>query len=491
MREDRVDDRLGRLAEWSAALRYEDLPAAAVEQAKLQLLDHLGSGIAGAELPGSDAILAAAEGLGEAGEATILLDGRRTSAFAACLVNGAFISQPELTVGIGRAIVHPGTQALPVLLAESERRGTSGREILVAFVVAYEVLIRIGWALTHVPGEPLSIVRPQLTTRGWYAPSVLGAFGAAAAAARARGLDAGLLLEAFGICGNLAPTTLHAGAREGPVKALGEGWATATGLFAVDLAEQGFTGVRQIAEHLFPLLVGGADKVDFERIDAGLGERLEFLDFGGNQTMFSASRISSIPDCAVELTERQAVDPGEVTDVLVETMTRFRSLDDPDPPNRAAARFSIPYCVAQVLSGRGRDDLLEAAFDEPAFDDPAWRDLARKVRVEVNQEFDSDFESYPRRSSSSRITVTMRDGATVQHRVTGAFGMLGGRPATSSDFERKFRHLAARRLPEGNADAVIRIVADLERQPDARDLVALCTREPAGTGSTTRKERVP
>lgn len=471
-----VDDGIARLAEWVATVRFEDLPVDAVEQIKLQFLDHLGSAILGADSIGDDILLDAATRLGSGSEATIILADRRASPFVAALVNAASISLTELTVGVGRAIVHPGTQGVPVALAEAERRGSSGADVLLALVVAYEVLIRIGWSMTHIPDEPLSKVRPQLTKRGWYAPSLIGSFGAAAAAAKLGNLDARQTADAFGICGNLSPTTVHKGAKEGMVKGLGEGWAAALGMFAVDLAANGFAGVPGIAGELFPLLVGDPSSVDFRRIDDGLGERYEFLDFGGNQTMFSASRTSSITDCAVGLREEHRIDPTEIADVLVETMSRFVTLSDPEPANQLAGKFSIPYCVAQVLAGRGRDELLDEAFSEAAFEDPAWRPIARAVRVEVNPEFDADFESYPRKSSSSRITVTTKDGATYIHRVFGAFGMLGGARATTADFVRKFMHLAERRLPDGHAARMVEIVDGFETAPGVAGLLALCAR---------------
>jgi 2-methylcitrate dehydratase PrpD len=436
----------------------------------------MGSAILGADVLGSDLLLAATEIFGSSTDATIILADRRTTAFGAALANAAFISQTELTVGVGRAIVHPGTQAVPVALAEGERLGSSGADVLLSLVVAYEVLIRLGWSLTHVPGEPLSKVRPQLTLRGWYAPSLLGSFGAAAAAASLRGLDAAQVANAFGICGNLSPTTVHAGAREGMVKGLGEGWAAALGLFAVDLAERGFTGVPRVTEHLFPLLVDGPDKVDFERFDDGLGERLEFLDFGGNQTMFNGSRTSSITDCALELRNAHPIDPERIAEIRIDTMSRFKGLDDPAPTNELGGKFSIPYCVAQVFIGRSREEMLDVAFSEAAFDDPRWRPIAQAVRIEVDPEFDSDFESYPRKSSSSRITVTMTDGSQVSHRVTGAFGMLGGTRATPDDFARKFLQLAGDRLPGGYADEVVKVIDGFETQPDVHTLMRLCAR---------------
>jgi 2-methylcitrate dehydratase PrpD len=199
--------------------------------------------------------------------------------------------------------------------------------------------------------------------------------------------------------------------------------------------------------------------------------------------MFNGSRTSSITDCALELRAAHPIDPDRIAEIRVDTMSRFKSLDDPAPTNELGGKFSIPYCVAQVFIGRSREEMLDVAFSEAAFADPRWRPLARAVRIEVDPEFDSDFESYPRKSSSSRITLTLTDGSQVSHRVTGAFGMLGGTPATADDFARKFRQLAADRLPEGNADEIVTLIDTFETQPDVRQLMRLCaSRRAAGRG---------
>ena len=474
-------DRIARLADWLAAVQADDIPDEAFERLRLQVLDHLGCAVLGADTNEHRRFRVPLQTMGNADDATVVLGGSRAGATVAAMTNATSISRTELTVGIGRAHVHPGTQAIPVALAEAERTGADGLDVLRAVALGYEVAIRLGWSMSHLPGEPLNQVRPQLMLRGWYTPAILGGFAAAAAAAAIRRLDAGRIRDAFGIVGNLAPTALYAGAKSGAVvKSVSEGWAAAIGLFAVDLAERGLGGVPNIADHLFPLLVGDAERIDFERIDEGLGERWELLDFGRNQTMFSASRTSSITDCAFQLRDDHGLVAGEIEEVVVRTTSRFKLLDTVAPPNEQAAKFSIPYSVAQVLLGRRREEMLDEAFTEAAFRAPDWQDLARRVRVVADPEFDAAFETHPRVSTPSQIDVVLRDGAHRSNRTDGYFGLSGKPEVDPRDFDRKFRHLAARRLPEGAAERALELVLALGRHTDIRALMALFSqpREP-------------
>jgi 2-methylcitrate dehydratase PrpD len=221
-------------------------------------------------------------------------------------------------------------------------------------------------------------------------------------------------------------------------------------------------------------------RIDFERIDAELGERWEFLDFGRTQTMFSASRTSSITDCAFLLRDAYRIDPADIDEVVVDTTTRFKLLDDRSPPNAQAGKFSIPYCVAQVLIGRRREEMLDEAFTEEAFLQDGWRAVADRVRVEVEPEFDAAFETHPRVSSPSRITVRTRDGSSHTQRIDGYFGLSGSPEINPADFDLKFLHLAERRLPPGDAQRAVDLAHEIETGARIGELMRLCGSRRAG-----------
>src|SRR5271169_5674600 len=123
---------------------------------------------------------------------------------------------------------HPSVAILPGLLALAELKGSSGREVVTAFVAGYETACRIGAAL-----------QPGHYNLGFHSTGTVGSFGAAAACARLLGLDAEATAVALGIAGTQA-----AGLKSqfGTMcKPLHAGKAAQNGLLAARLASRGFT----------------------------------------------------------------------------------------------------------------------------------------------------------------------------------------------------------------------------------------------------------
>ena len=135
-----------QLADFITELSFDHLPGDTVGMAKLCFLDWLGSAIAGAPAKPTEAMLAVARDLGGNEEATLVPNGKKTSAFLAALVNGAASHVVEMDDLHKMSILHPAAPVIPAALAMAEREGASGQELLTAIAVGYEVAIQIGRA---------------------------------------------------------------------------------------------------------------------------------------------------------------------------------------------------------------------------------------------------------------------------------------------------------------------------------------------------------
>src|SRR6266404_7318294 len=139
-----------RLAEYAAALRYQDLPAPIVQQAKECIIDTVAAGICGSALPWSRIAIDYAERTGPGGKCHILgRGGLAVQAPAAALANGALAHAFELdSLTRPGAGAHPGATVLPPALAIAQQQGVAatGRDLIAAFVAGNEVMIRIGRA---------------------------------------------------------------------------------------------------------------------------------------------------------------------------------------------------------------------------------------------------------------------------------------------------------------------------------------------------------
>ena len=228
-----------RLAEYAAALRYEDLPAPVAQQAKDCIIDTVAAAICGSALPWSRIVIDYAERTGPGGKSRILGRGSAVQAPAAALANGALAHAFELdSLTRPGAGAHPGATVLPPALAVAQEKGADGRGLIAAFVAGNEVMIRIGRATGHTN-----------EARGFHAPGTTGPFGATVTAGHLLGLDAGAMTNALGIAGSLCGGLLEfARGNGGMVKRLHLGRASEAGVLAASLAAGGFTGPRTVSK---------------------------------------------------------------------------------------------------------------------------------------------------------------------------------------------------------------------------------------------------
>ena len=174
-------------ATFAAGLSYDDLPPAVVDRAKGVTLQALASALVAHRMPAARQALALMqeEEAGGVGAATVLCDGARLTKAGAAFVNAE-------TVFAGgkwdtfRMLTHPGTAIIPAALAAAEAGGASGRDFLAGIAAGYEVMERMA-----------SEFIPSVMARGFHAGPVFGIFGAAVAAAKIQGFDAGRIHDAI------------------------------------------------------------------------------------------------------------------------------------------------------------------------------------------------------------------------------------------------------------------------------------------------------
>jgi 2-methylcitrate dehydratase PrpD len=160
-------------------------------------------------------------------EATLLLDGRRTSAPGAALANGMTIDAIDMHDGYRPSKGHAGVNVFPAALGEVV--GWCGEDFVTALVVGYEVALRAGVALHRTASD-------YHTSGAW------GALGAAAVTARALGLDSAQTGHALGIAEYHGPRSQMMRCIDHPTMLKdGSGWGSMTGVLAGRLAA-GFTG---------------------------------------------------------------------------------------------------------------------------------------------------------------------------------------------------------------------------------------------------------
>lgn len=440
-----------RLSIWTAALRYEDLPADAVACAKRLLLDTLAVAWAGSGAVGVDPMYRMALRQGGEGESTNWVQGGRLPAMSAALLNGVYASSLDFDSVHDEATVHPDIVVLPALLAVAERDNVSGRDFLAAHVAGDELMVRLALGVQRHPG--------------WFFSSVLGVFASAASCARAMGQDAEGVRTAMGVALGRASGTQQSLMEGTFTKRLQSAFAARDGLESALLAAVGVTSPEQIFE--------GAAGV--EELYTGL-DHARVLDGLGSQWQFESLTLKNFPSCfcnhaaivaTIELVRRHGIGAADVEDCSV-VLTPFsaRLVGAPFSPSdspQVAAQFSAQYSVANVLQrgGFGVGDI-----DPSAVLDPAIIALAGRVRVSVDSTSTGKF-------APATVRVRTRDGRMLSERVDTIPG-TPAQPATGAELRRKAAACFAcgpRPMPPQHVGQLMERIDRLETLQSMRDLL--------------------
>ena len=450
-----------RLARFVVALELDDVPAAVVGRAGLLALDTLGCCLAASRYDFGRAARATAERLGGKPESTVIGGAVRVAAANAVLANSTLAHGLDFDDTREDAIVHTGCVAVPTSLAVGEATGAPGRAALTALVAAVEVMCRVGLA---VPGK--------FHARHYHPTALTGTFAAAAAAARLYGLTEDELVRAFGICGSQTAGIIEYLADGTWTKRLHPGWSAHAGIVAVLLAQSGFTGPETVLEGEHGFYRAFAGGVEAERLDAVLASLGRVWEL--EQLTFKPYPCGSIAqpymDCALRLRER-GVRAEDVVEVRCRTAAGpVPRLWEPlaskhSPQNGYAAKFSLPYLLAVILS-RGRASLAE--FEDDVVRDPELLAVASRVGYELDPTID-----YPRQFVG-HLRVRLKDGRVVEEWQDHPRGGPDS-PMAPGEIEAKFRGNASLVMSDDRAARVIRDVRALAAAPNLETLMQSLT----------------
>jgi 2-methylcitrate dehydratase PrpD len=425
-----------RLADYAAALRYRDLPASVVQQAKDCIIDTVAAGICGAAMPWSRIVIDYAERTGPGGKCRILgRGGSAVQAPAAALANGALAHAFELdSLTRPGAGAHPGATVLPPALAVAQECGAGGRALIAAFVAGNEVMIRIGRATGHTN-----------EARGFHAPGTTGPFGAAVAAGHLMQLDARAMTNALGIAGSLCGGLLEfARGDGGMIKRLHLGRASEAGVLAATLAAGGFAGPRTVLEGEFGFLKVFCTEWDTAELTRGLGQ-----EFVVSTTVLKRYPCHATAHAAVKAVRDLQTEHGftgpEVEAITVTGTPRMVERHNIlEPADVMLAQYSIPFSVALALCREARDP---ESWDERALADPQIRALCRRVKL----------VPAPDRAHGGTVTIALVDGRRLERGAES--GML--EPGELRD---KFLRLTRAALGEHPARALFERLQRLEEE---------------------------
>jgi 2-methylcitrate dehydratase PrpD len=448
-------DAIAAFAEHVVGTRYDDLPSAAIEAAKVLILDSLGVGVVGSAGPFVAELVRAARGWGSGAEACVWVSGERLPAASAALCNAYQLHNSEFDCIHERAVVHPMAALLPAALAQAERAGAvSGRDLLSALVLGVEVGAGLGVA-----------ARSGLR---FFRPATAGGFAATAAVGRLMGFDAATLTHAFGALYGQLSGTMQAHVEGSPMLALQVGFNARNALVACDLAAAGFPGPEGLLEGPFGYFALFEGAHELAPVVAALGTRWQICEVALKP--FPTGRAThGVLDGVLALQRRHRFGWDQVVRVrcAVPPLTA-RLVGRPARPGMSAnqARLSAPYVLACALQDGGVD---VDDFSAAALADPARHALA--ARIEVHADGNADANAL----APVAVAVELTDGRQLELRVAEIYGSPArpmGPEAQLTKFRRNWISGAAM-LDERAGEELIARVERLEAVADVAVLIDL------------------
>lgn len=447
MKEYKVSTRT--LANFVAALRFDELPPAVVERAKCHLLDGLGCLLAGTVSGPAKTAADMLDVLGTTGtQSTIFVRKSRGSSRDAAFANAMTLYSVGLNDIHKASVSHPGGCIIPVVLAVGEWLQSSGPELIVSMIAGYEVMGRVGRS-----------VMPSHRVRGFHPTGTFGTFGASAAAARLLKFDPEQMANTLGIAGSQA-AGLFEFHRDGALTMVFHAARAAqNGVEAALLTKAGLTGPCTILEGERGFCRATSDAFDEQMLTADLGKQFE-LEATSCRPYYGCSSTISGSGATAALVQKLGIrSSAEVSTVVVRCHPVVaHDNHEANPQTLLAARLSLPFNVALVLA---RGDVVTADLTNDDLQDERVRESLNKVRL-------TEDRSMPRFGCS--VEIKLQDGRSAQESALIPAGDATN-PLTWEQTADKFRRLTALVVRHGGAEPVIAAIRELENI-NGRDLAS-------------------
>lgn len=332
-----------RLANFCADYElHSTFPASAIRTAELAIADTVGCILAGVDDPAVVKVGCTIpdEASGPSRKSNSIRHSFPVSARDAAAVNGCAAHALELDDNVLPAVIHSSAILVPALFALGEEIGASGADIVRAFIVGKEVNAQIG-----------KLVNPSHHESGWHTISTIGLIGAAAACASLMKLDSDKIVHAISLGFSKASgSKLQFGAEAKPMQC---GFSAEGGIWAAQLAQQGFEGNKEVLQ----------GKWSFQDLYAGSGSSEVFQPAMFPDAPLAIDEYPPVaklyPCCGsshlgigaiLDIRAKHQIDLNDVTRIDVhmpKVMTenvRYKI-----PADEKQARFSMSYCAAIAL----------------------------------------------------------------------------------------------------------------------------------------------
>ncbi len=439
-------------ARFIAKTRWQDLPAAVKEKARMCLIDNLGAALAGTLTRVSRICADYARATWPLNQATILLHGKKSSVVGAAFANAAAANGIDSDDGLQYAYGHGGAQIFPVALSVGEAFDLSGERLLAGMVVGYEVAHRFGrcWHHDHEVYQACG---------SW------GSVASAATAANLMDLTEDQAWHALGISDYQAPNLPMMRDIDHPAMVKhGIYWGAMNGVMSAEMASRGFSGI--------PSLLG---MEMYREWTLDIGDHYIMVDgvMWKKKGYACCGWAHAGVEGAHELVRKHGIALDDIQRITVEAFHETVRLGTKLPTTTEEAQFNLAWPIAAMLvDGEvGPRQMLEKRLS-----DPAIISLAQKVDVVESEDLNRLRRLYeqgdPKGRFASIVTIRLNDGREFTSGLKD-----GGMAINAGGWNRemmadKFQWLTATVMELRRIDEVLDMAWHLEELDSVRELTS-------------------
>ena len=410
---------------------YENIPDKVIKHAKLCLLDLLGAIFAGKTAKVSQLTQKFAEQFWPGNISIIGSNGSKASILGASLANAFSANAVDIDDGYRPSKGHPGALIIPAALAIAEKENKSGKELLEAIILGYEIGSRAAeiwhnfYPIYHSSGS-------------W------GTITTAAVTAKLMNFNETQIYNSLGIAEWQAPMNPMMRCIDYPSMVKdGIGWGCPTGVSSALMAQLGFTGCPSLF---------GYSKYRYQIESIGKEYKILKLYF----KPFSCCRWAQ-PGIigTLKILKEYSIDYKKIKKIEVFTFKESARLLSRLPLNSEEAQYNIAFPIASAaLFGKFNPNQLQEKY----YTNTGIIDLMNIIEIKADERFDKIFPAV----CSSEVVITLNSGKIIS---SGPVQAKGNWDCPLSDNEKmdKFKNLAIEKKTKSEINGIIETVFELEK----------------------------
>ncbi len=440
------------LADYVYKTSYDDLPESVITSTKDRILDFIGTAFNSYQRYPITPVINVLKSFNAKEEATVIGEGIKLPCTFAAMVNCYYDISDGSRFGGG----HPACITIPAIMAVAETRNitnkVSGKDLILAIALAYEVSLRIGEA-----------IYPSVHERGFQPTTVRGPMGVAAGTSKLLGLDAEKTMSAISIAGLFGGGLQAAGMASYPLITFQTGRFAEAGIMSALVAQAGLKGSDSILEEGF--FRAFSDRYNLDQIEKDLGS-----SFAIPKTYLKihhcCRHLHAPIDAALYIKNTYNLKWEEIEQVKVKTYSTSLSVCHFDfPKNGKQADYSTNFGVAVALV---HGDAHEDRFTDSTLNTEPIQQLLKKTTVEVDPELDKEFPE----KWGAIIEVKTKDNRTLSYKLEYAKGEPEN-PFTREELIDKFHFMSQNVIDETKRGKIIDFIDGLESKDKIDDLFPL------------------